>query len=444
MFGWEFPPHISGGLGTACFGLTRFLAAEKTKILLVIPKATGDEAASNLTIINASAVPVQVKNHGKSNRPQYWTHAASENILAEEKVINILPVPALLTPYTALGPFREIVKTSTKKKRRHSFNPPILPAKNESRPLFYSFSGSYGPNLYEEVMRYAEVAGQIAKHYTFNVIHAHDWLTYPAGVAAKKVSQKPLVVHVHATEYDRTEKPDPRILAIERHGMEQADRVIAVSHWTKNILITRYGIPETKITVIHNGVIRKKKLGRAESPFGKKVVTFLGRITHQKGPEYFIEAAAKVHNVFPEVHFVMAGSGDLLEKMILHAARLKISSHFHFTGFLNGPAVDRIWSMSAVYVMPSVSEPFGITPLEAVRAGVPVIISRQSGVSEVLPHAIKVDFWNVDELANAICTVLKYKSLSETLRKNAKQAVRQITWRKAAKKVNRIYHELYK
>jgi glycosyltransferase involved in cell wall biosynthesis len=225
--------------------------------------------------------------------------------------------------------------------------------------------------------------------------------------------------------------------------MDRADWVIAVSHWTKNILVTRYGISKDKITVVHNGVIANNESKTIPaSPFGKKMVTFLGRITYQKGPEYFIDAAAKVLEKLPGVQFAMAGKGDLYPKMIERAAELRISSHFHFTGFLNETDVDRLWAISEVYVMPSVSEPFGIAPLEAIQAGVPVIISYQSGVSEVMPHAIKIDFWNVDELANAITTVLTYKSLTKTLKKEGKRQVKQLTWHNAARKVNTIYHEL--
>lgn len=446
MFGWEFPPHISGGLGTACFGLTRFLAKEKTQVLFVIPKARGDETGKNLTIINASAIPVSSKTKSKGSEPLYQVESVCEKVLAEETSVITLTVPSLLSPYTALSSF-EVSAYNTRSEDRsiHTRNAVMLPIEDEKGVMHYSFSGAYGPNLPEEVTRYAEVAEEIATQHSFDIIHAHDWLTYPAGIAAKKTSGKPLVVHVHATEYDRAgENIDPRVYQIEREGMEQADRVITVSHWTKNILVTRYGIPEEKITVVHNGVMASNEnKTMPELPFGKKVVTFLGRITHQKGPEYFIDTAAKVLEKSPDVHFVMAGSGDLFSKMIERAAQLRISSHFHFTGFLKGAQVDRMWAISAVYVMPSVSEPFGIAPLEAIQAGVPVIISNQSGVGEVMPHAIKIDFWDVDELANAITMVLNYKSLSKTLRKKGKKQVKQITWHEAAKKVNKIYHELH-
>jgi len=282
-------------------------------------------------------------------------------------------------------------------------------------------------------------------HYSFDAIHAHDWMTYPAGIEAKKRSGKPLIVHVHATEHDRANRINPFVYAIEKEGMEKADRIIAVSLWTKNIIIERYHIATEKIEVVHNGIMHEEP--KAESipgfaPMGSHIITFLGRITHQKGPGYFVEAARRVVDQFPDAHFVMAGSGDLFPQIIERVAQLKLSSCFHFTGFLKKKEIDQILSFTQVYVMPSVSEPFGITPLEAIRAGVPVIISNQSGVAEVMPHALKVDFWNSSALANAICSVLKYKSLSATLNQNSVREIKNITWKRAAKKINKIYYEL--
>jgi len=225
--------------------------------------------------------------------------------------------------------------------------------------------------------------------------------------------------------------------------MEAADQVIAVSQWTKNIIVRKYHIPESKVHVVHNGAIpSKRKKNLKLPPIGKRIVTFLGRITYQKGPQYFVDAAARVLKLFPDVHFVMAGSGDLLPKMVERAAKLKISSHLHFTGFLKGDQVDKVWAVTNVYVMPSVSEPFGISPLEAAHAGVPVIISNQSGVAEVMQHAIKIDFWNIEALADAICNLLKHQSLTRTLKHQSKEEISTITWDRAAKKINTIYHEL--
>jgi glycosyltransferase involved in cell wall biosynthesis len=333
MFGWEFPPHISGGLGIACFGLIRSLTKEKTQILFVMPKASGDETG-DATFINASDVGVPIKSRRKNDQLGRLKSKPQNGLRRQTSIIALTGSFTLSSP--ALTPFEVNYQESPGEDGdRDSFDNIMLKIKDEKNGLRYSFSGAYGPHLPEEVIRYAEVAEEIAKLYSFDVIHAHDWVTFPAGIAAKKVSQKPLVVHIHATEFDRAgENIDPHVYSIEREGMKQADWVIAVSHRTKNILVTRYGIPEDKITVVHNGVLTIRESNTiSASPFGKKLVTFLGRITYQKGPKYFIDAAAKVLEKFPDVRFAMAGTGDLLPMMIERAAQLRISSHFHFTGF---------------------------------------------------------------------------------------------------------------
>jgi glycosyltransferase involved in cell wall biosynthesis len=225
--------------------------------------------------------------------------------------------------------------------------------------------------------------------------------------------------------------------------MEEADRIVAVSHWTKEIIVNQYKISAEKVDVVHNGIIASDET-RTESvaPLGSHVVTFLGRVTHQKGPRYFVEAARKVSEKFPDAHFIVAGSGDLLPQTIERVAQLRMSHKFHFTGFLNKEWINKIWSMSNVYVMPSVSEPFGITPLEAIQAGVPVIVSNQSGVAEVMQHALKVNFWDVEALADSICSVLKYKSLSSMLKKRGEKEVKDLSWEKAAIKLKSLYEEL--
>lgn len=308
----------------------------------------------------------------------------------------------------------------------------------------FQFTGGYGKNLMEEVRRYAIVASAIARNNTFDVIHAHDWLTYLAGIEAKRVSGKPLVVHMHATEFDRSgENINQQVYAIEREGMEAADIVVAVSHLTRNIVISRYGISPEKVITVHNGVeppVDEARI-KIKKHLKEKIVTFLGRITYQKGPEYFIEAAHKVLQKDSNVRFVMAGSGDLLPKMIRRVAQLKIATHFHFTGFLKGDDVDRMFGLSDVYVMPSVSEPFGISPLEAMRSSVPVIISKQSGVAEVLKHALKIDYWDVDAMADAIYGLLNYPSLSGMFRTHGKTEVENIKWDQAGIKVKNIYKQ---
>ena len=304
------------------------------------------------------------------------------------------------------------------------------------------FSGKYGENLLEEISNYAVVAEYIGREYDFDVIHAHDWLAYPAGIAAKRVSGKPLVIHVHATDFDRSGgSVNPKVYAIEREGMEVADQIITVSNLTKKIVIEKYGIDPAKITTVYNAVepIQEKERVPAPKGINEKIVTFLGRITMQKGPEYFIEAAYQVLKRTDNVRFVMAGSGDMMEKMIRRAAYLGITNKFHFTGFLKGDDVFDMFRMSDVYVMPSVSEPFGISPLEAMMTDVPVIISKQSGVAEILTHAIKVDFWDINAMADAIYGIIKYPALPEMFKKFGRVEVDSLQWKQSAREVRDVY-----
>jgi glycogen synthase len=426
MFGWEFPPHISGGLGTACLGLTLAMQKEHCNILFVVPRAKGDEP---VPLINASAVLVD----------QQWQEISWRTQSKVTGSIQLIAIPANVLPYghqDVPNEFRTDVAGAVKAESGQT--------SSISGGRMYQFKGGYGPNLFGEVENYSKVAAQIACDNDFEVIHAHDWFTFPAGVAAKRASGKPLVLHVHSTEYDRAGEYhlNPYVVQVEREGMMVADKIIAVSDWTKSIIVSRYSIPASKVVVVHNGLFRHRARNGKPNRELDRVVTFLGRITFQKGPAYFIDAARLVLRYLPEVHFVMAGAGDLFPEMIEDVARNKMSRNFHFTGFLTRDEMDELWSMTDLYVMPSVSEPFGLTPLEAIRAGVPVIVSNQSGVSEVLPHAIKVDFWDVEKLAENIVSVLMHESLSAELKSNGKRQIRLLTWQKAAKKILRIYDKL--
>lgn len=430
MFGWEFPPHISGGLGTACYGLTKSLTSEDTKILFVVPKAHGDES---IPMINASEVILDRSESSGCRR---------ENLSESSQDLLKIEVSSEIIPYQDVEQWAE---NNSLTRWNHQVKDQLTQEVKTTAGIRYQFTGTYGPSLLEEVKKYSEVASVIAGQYTFDVIHAHDWLTYLAGIEAKKVAGKPLIVHVHATEYDRAGEKNinMRVFEIERLGMIEADRVVAVSQWTKDIIVSKYGINPGKVDVVHNGVLAGRSHEVADMPkVADKVVTFLGRITWQKGPQYFVEAARKVLSHFPETHFIMAGSGDLLPGMMEMVAKLRISNRFHFTGFLRGKQVDQVWSLSDIYVMPSVSEPFGITPLEAIQAGVPVIVSNQSGVSEILDHAMKVDFWDTDALANAIMSLLRHESLATSLKRNGKNELSAISWDRAAEKINKMYHEL--
>jgi len=419
MFGWEFPPHITGGLGTACFGLTKGLLKQGVEVLFVVPKAYGDESQEAVRLVSASDVNIDFSS---SVYQEYW------------KQLTYIEIGSNLVPYVGEEEFTNMV------------NHKVFDAIEEDTSVFsksYTFSGKYGKNLMEEVTRYALVASAIAANNNFDVIHAHDWLTYPAGIAAKKQSGKPLVVHMHATEFDRSgENVNQNVYDIERKGMEAADAVITVSNYTREIVINRYGIDPQKVYTVHNAVepTENDEVLNIAKNVREKVVTFLGRITFQKGPDYFVEAAYKVLQKDQNVRFVMAGSGDMMNKMIRRVAELHISDHFHFTGFLQGEEVDKMFALSDVYVMPSVSEPFGISPLEAMRSNVPVVISKQSGVAEVLKYAIKFDFWDIDAMADAIYGLLHYDALSVMFRKYGKDEVDNLKWDNAANNVKEVYY----
>lgn len=427
MFGWEFPPHISGGLGTACLGLTKAMLRQGVEIIFVVPRAYGDEDQSQMQLVGANSIRVRI-NH--------YLFGETET---KKSNLQYVTIGSNLVPYVSEEEYFDIINNKVTVDRQFK----VHAAGGTEGTI--DLRGGYGGGLMNEVSSYAFIAAEIARKFQFDVIHAHDWMTYDAGIAAKNVSGKPLVVHVHATEFDRSGMHVNQVVYdMERRGMHCADKVLTVSNLTRNIVVNHYGIPESKVTTVYNGVeaIGAKSSLHFEKSFDDKVVTFLGRITYQKGPEYFLEAAAKVLQRKKNVKFVMAGSGDMLEKMMWRAAELGISKNFFFTGFLRGDDVIHMLSISDVYVMPSVSEPFGISPLEAMRSNVPVIISKQSGVAEVLQHAIKVDFWDVDSMADAIYGIISYDALGQMFREYGKKEVDSIKWDNAAKRIKEVYKNL--
>ncbi len=428
MFGWEFPPHIAGGLGTACYGMTRGLARNDVEVIFVMPRASGDEDERFVKVVNASDIEARYCDS---------TIEGADDIMRK---ISFIHIDSNMVPYISpeeFATYRESYERTGKK---------FWEREGDSWTQRYTFSGKYGANLMEEVARYAVVAAEVARQLEgqFDVIHAHDWLTYFAGIAAKRVSGKPLVVHMHATSFDRSsgDNIDTRVYDIERAGMAAADRVIAVSNLTRNIVIEKYAIPAERVVTVHNAVRFSNKENEApERGVEDKIVTFLGRITYQKGPDYFVEAAAKVLKRVPNVRFVMAGSGDMMNHVIRRVARLGIADRFHFTGFLKGDDVDKMFQLSDVYIMPSVSEPFGISPLEAMRSNVPVIISKQSGVAEVLDYAVKVDYWDVDAMADAIYGFVKYPALAKMFSTKGLEEVTGLKWNNAAAKIKDVYED---
>lgn len=412
MFGWEFPPHILGGLGTASYGLTKGMHANgDMDITFVIPKPWGDEERGFANII------------GACNTPVAWRDVTYDHV--RERIGKVMDPQT----YFAL--------------RDHIYADFNYMHLNDLGCI--EFSGRYPDNLIEEINNYSIVAGVIARTVPCDIIHSHDWLTYPAGIHAKNITGKPLVIHVHATDFDRSRgNVNPTVFAIEKDGMETADHIITVSNLTRQTVIDKYGISPDKVTTVHNAVIPldQELLNLPRRQHKDKVITFLGRITMQKGPEYFVEAAAKVLRKNHNVRFVMAGSGDMMDAMIRLVAKKDIADRFHFTGFLKGREVYEMLADSDVYVMPSVSEPFGISPLEAMEMGVPSIISRQSGCAEILENVIKTDYWDIDAMADAMHSIVSNPALYNTLRNRGIEEIHNITWEKAGKKVIDIYKNL--
>ncbi|MBI3485398.1 glycosyltransferase family 4 protein [Candidatus Daviesbacteria bacterium] len=387
MFGWEFPPFNSGGLGVACYGLSKALSQKNFQITFVLPKKVPIES-NFIKIIFADSTNLDIK-----------------------------------------------------------FMSGYITADDHKQKKALGFDG----DLFSQVYKYGLLAREIAKSTEFDLIHAHDWLTFQAGIEAKRVSKKPLIVHVHATEFDRTggKNINPRVYEIEKIGLESADKIIAVSNFTKKIITEQYEISPDKIKVIHNGVEKVEHIeNKSELDLSKlkqngaKIVLFVGRITLQKGVDYFLKAAQKVLQFYPKVYFIIAGSGDMEGQIIQQTASLGISDKVFFVGFLRGEMLAKIYQAADLFIMPSVSEPFGISTLESLAYGTPVLISKQSGVSEILSHALKTDFWDVDEMVNKILAVLNFNSLKSCLASNGQKQAMQFTWNKAANECIELYKEV--
>lgn len=416
MFGWEFPPHILGGLGTASYGITKGLSLQPDMhITFCLPRPWGDEDKSFMNIIGMSQVPI------------VWRDVNYDYV--KERLGDKMD-PDLYF-----------------KLRDHIYADFNYRMTDDLGCI--EFSGRYPDNLYDEINNYSIVAGVIARQQEYDIIHAHDWLTYPAGIHAKQVSGCPLVIHVHATDFDRSRgNVNPTVYSIEKDGMDHADCIMCVSELTRQTVINHYHQDPAKCIAMHNAVYPldpeikdyvDKPLENAEQR--DKVVTFLGRITMQKGPEYFVEAAAKVLQRTKGIRFCMAGSGDKMQEMIDLVAAKGIADRFHFPGFMKGKQVYEAFRESYVYVMPSVSEPFGISPLEAMQCGVPSIISKQSGCAEILTNCVKTDYWDIDAMADAIYSLCTYHGFHHYLKEEGRKEVDQITWEKVGERIYNSYKQ---
>ncbi|MCK4659127.1 MAG: glycosyltransferase family 4 protein [Phycisphaerae bacterium] len=416
MLGWEFPPFISGGLGTACYGLTRALNDLGTEVSFVLPRPVEEcytPQASGESGTSGDTGPVRSYRRSEFQHVRFWALGAA------------------LAPY---------LRPEVRKELQTSLG------KDQPLDDTVHLGAPYAGDLFAEVERYARLAIEMAFREPFNVIHAHDWMTFPAGVAVAMTTGKPLVVHVHSTEFDRCgESVNERICRIERRGLRAADAVIAVSQLTKGILVKSYGIDPANIHVVYNSthsVGPTPDLEIVPIADDEKIVLFLGRITAQKGPEYFLQAAQRVLEHEPKVRFIVAGSGDMIRHIIEQAAELGIGDKVVFTGFLQGDDVERVFRMADLYVMPSVSEPFGIAALEALSYDVPVLISKQSGAAEVLKHVIKVDFWDTAKMADRILAVLRNPPLQAALRAHGRLDLRRLSWESAARQCLGIYAQV--
>jgi len=417
MLGWEFPPYISGGLGTACYGLTRAMLHLGIEILFVLPRAVVNDMLDD-------SVSVE-------------TQSSLQN-----KISGLLRLQAvcsfLYSPYRQIKPRRQ---TGNQASRTESLRPEEVPL----RVIGAGTDAGYEGNLNDKVWQYADRCAQVTQNELFDVIHAHDWITFPAGVMLAAQSGKPLVIQVHSTEFDRSgENVNQAVYQIEKYGMDASVAIIAVSHLTKRTIVERYCISPAKVRVIHNGIeIKENEPASRRVAGNQKTVLFLGRITRQKGPEFFVRAASRVLEKLKDVKFIMAGWGDLAPQTIEHVAAAGLGCKIFFTGFLRGQAVEQAYKMADVYVMPSASEPFGLTALEAIQHRVPVVLSKSSGVAELLPRgAMKVDFWDTEQMANKIIALLTRPELAEKLRRQAIAEIRPLTWDAAARKCRLVYREL--
>ena len=504
MLGWEFPPFIAGGLGTACYGLTKALDRLGHHVTFVLPRAVDRSQSSHVQVLSPESVsdlPPSLASAINSPPDSLTARQIRVAQRIKQKLLDLQnireftlegfehttfrAVPAnLRSPY---GKYAGLTDTQITelihKEREHSLikeveaevdaeytrlatilnapepaslpsfpaaGTPDAPANLGPTPGFLGLGkrgGDYGGDLMGDVRRYAELCVELTRGQRYDVIHAHDWMTFPAGIAVARLTNTPLIAHIHSTEFDRSGMHvNQQVYDIERRGMHSAMRVIAVSHWTRNTVLHRYGVSPETVRVVWNGIELEGRPGASTSGPSQitpsdKIVLFLGRITMQKGPEYFIAAARRVLEKLDNVKFVVAGSGDMATRMIELAASYGIGHKVLFTGFLRGRDVARAFRMADCYVMPSVSEPFGIAPLEAMSHDVPTIISKQSGVSEALTHVLKVDFWDIDEMANKIIAILRHPPLTNTLREHGKFELRRLTWEGAAQKCAEVYAE---
>ena len=420
MLGWEYPPHISGGLGIACRGLTSALSELHTQVTFIVPKVFGDEDASHMKLLGTTMI------HSDGS----YTDVVEDG--------GTIGIPALLQPYWSAEDFTQALKQMPAKQVVGSDIHASSASRNPSR-------AHYGSDIFEEVARFTQRVLTIAQSLEFDIIHAHDWMTFSAGVSLKNITGKPLVIHMHSLEKDRSgDGGNERIKGFEKLGAQNADAVISVSAYTREQVAREYQVPVERMHVIHNGLYQQNRVAEEKKNIAgeRKIVLFLGRVTRQKGPDYFVEAAARALSIDPDILFIMAGSGDMLPRLQNRVKDLGIEDSFSFPGFLNDREVENMFAAADLYIMPSVSEPFGIAALEAINQNTPALISRQSGVREVVRHALSFDFWDTERLADLIVNSLRYDELRHDMVSMARQEVGRLRWSVSAEKTKKLYHQL--
>jgi len=435
MLGWEFPPVINGGLGVACFGIAKALSTH-VDLNLIIPKSDEDTFLDNVNIIGVNQLEAVTLFE-----EEIVMHQLEKSQLKKELELSITTTSNFVDPYYQYesNEFIDKEKTSFDILIQDIFGLQSVPKEFVN---IFKDSNVYGEDVIQKVILYSKFVEKISEDLDFDTIYAHDWMTFLAGVQLKHKTAKPLVLHVHALDYDRV-GPDSHgwIFDLEKYAMQHADKIIPVSNYTAGIISNHYHIDASKIVPIHNGAIPIQPF-KEEKSFPEKLVLFLGRVTGQKGPEFFLEVAEKVHKENPNVRFVVAGAGDKLKRLIENGAYRNIGHRFHFTGFLDKQKVNRLLSMTDVYCMPSVSEPFGLSALEAAQFDIPVVLSKQSGVSEVLEGALTADFWDVNLMAEHIISLLDSKKLVNKLVAKNKENLKDLGWDKSALKINQVFNSL--
>ncbi len=430
LFTWEFPPLISGGLGMACYGMVKALLSQGIKIDLVLPtkELVYFPLREESDVDTLPAVFLDHKMHRE------FTQRSFSTMQERLEYIGITSHPE---SYFRL---HEIKQYAVSVRKKYWLSEVVT---NEERELWDEMTANLigEEDLMRKVQEYTLRADRFAKTLEYDLIHAHDWLTYPSGMLAKQISKKPLIVHIHATEFDRAGGPgDERVHKIEHAGMTYADKVIAVSKYTAQMIMSRYRIDTGKIRIIHNAfTVLEEAVHRKKRIFSGPTVLFLGRITLQKGPDCYLEIAEKVLKTHPEARFIIAGTGDMSRQVLRRSAALRLKNRFLFTGFLNRKQVERILQAADIYVLPSVSEPFGISPLEAMAFGITSIISKQSGVAEVVNHAFKIDYWDIDLWAETICHLIENRDTCTKIGIEGMKEVHRIQWDEAAEKIRHLY-----